>query len=191
MIDTEFEENFLQLQKGELESWQARAKARHIGDQAAYDAASQRFSAFAHESETALKAEGLKFEAELRLDPTADDDTMVAQLLVAFQRGSRLSRIWDDLMHQVKISACCAKKISKNILPALEGMDRLGELEQFLDHPDLAVRARAASWLLDRMPDRCLPILREIDRTERALDAGWIACWALDAHERRTGVKSA
>jgi hypothetical protein len=70
-------------------------------------------------------------------------------------------------------------------------MNRRGDIVIFLDDPDLSIRAKAAARLLDAMPDRCLPILREIDRTERALNAGWIAFWALDAYETRTGVKPA
>jgi hypothetical protein len=191
MIGTEFAETIDRLQKGESDAWRERAKARHLGDQKTSEAAAVRMVAFNKELMAALKTEGLKYEAELKADPAENEEEKVTRLLTAFARGARLTRIWNDTMHQERIGFCCAKKISKQILPELDALNRRGDVVIFLDDPDLSVRAKAASWLLDTMPDRCLPILREIDRTERALNAGWIACWALDAYERRTAVKSA
>ena len=44
--------------------------------------------------------------------------------------------------------------------------NRFNELAQFLDDPDIEVRGFAAVWLRDVMPERILPILKEIDKTE-------------------------
>jgi len=44
--------------------------------------------------------------------------------------------------------------------------DRFDALAQFLDSPDIYVRAFAAVWFKDKMPERVLPILKEIYKTE-------------------------
>jgi hypothetical protein len=44
--------------------------------------------------------------------------------------------------------------------------DRFAELAQLLDNPDIRVRAFAAVWLRHTMPERILPILKEINKTE-------------------------
>ena len=55
------------------------------------------------------------------------------------------------------------------ISKALEAMspDRFPALSQFLDSPDIQVRGFAAVWLKDLMPERVLPILKEINKTEK------------------------
>jgi hypothetical protein len=45
--------------------------------------------------------------------------------------------------------------------------NRFDALAQFLDNPDTEVRGFAAVWLKDDMPERVLPILKEINKTER------------------------
>jgi hypothetical protein len=183
MIDPEFEINFHRLQKAELDSLVALARAKQAGDQAAFETAQYNLVTNYQASRAALKQEGRKFNAELKLNPAADDDAKTAQLLLAFERGSRLSRLWHDTMQQARIGSCCAGKVINKIQPALDAMDRRGDLVAFLAHKDKSVRARAASWLLDRIPDQCLPILEGIAQTERALDAGWIAFWAIGMYE--------
>lgn len=45
--------------------------------------------------------------------------------------------------------------------------NRFDALAQFLDSPDIEVRGFAAVWLKDDMPERVLPILKEINKTEK------------------------
>ena len=45
--------------------------------------------------------------------------------------------------------------------------DRFDALTQFLDSPDNQLRGFAAVWLKDDMPERVLPILKEINKTEK------------------------
>jgi hypothetical protein len=179
MLDPDFETNFLRLHNGELDSWRARAKARHDGDQTAYDNAGAEMIKYALAARAELKAEALRYAADRKIKPTADEDTKVAQLLMAFARGCRLGRLWSDVMAEIPIGTRHVKRIYQIVLPALGTIGRHADLAKLLDEYDPSVRARAASLLKEIMPDRCIPILEEVYRTERMLDAGWIAMWAL------------
>jgi hypothetical protein len=87
--------------------------------------------------------------------------------------------LWDDVLGEIPAGTRHAQKIFRIVLPALDAIGRRSDLAKLLDDPDPSVRARAASLLMDTMPDRCVPILKEVYRTQRMLDAGWIAGWAL------------
>jgi hypothetical protein len=179
MLDPEFEANLMRLQKGELDSFRARGKAGRDGDQTAFDNASRELVKYALASRAELKAEAMRYAADRRVDPAADEDTKVAQLLMAFARGCRLGRLWSDAMAEIPIGSRHVKKIYQLILPALDAMGRRADLAKLFDEPDPSVRATAAMLLKELMPDRCIPILENIYRTERMLDAGWIAGRAL------------
>jgi hypothetical protein len=179
ILDPDFDANFMKLNQGVSDSYRARGKARHDGDQAAFDKASHQFVEYELAARAELKAEALRYAADRKVDPAADEDTKVAQLLMAFARGCRLGRLWSDAMAEIPIGGRHVKKIYQLILPALDAMGRRADLAKLLDEPDPSVRARAASLMKEITPDRCIPILEEIYRTERMLDAGWIAGRAL------------
>lgn len=179
MIDPEFTKTIERLQKGESDAWRERAKARHFGDQKTFDVAGARMIAFNQQLMAALKAEGLKFNAELKPKAGESEDEKVTRLLTAFVRGTRLSRIWSDTKHHEKLGARYSIKVTKQTVWELDAMDRRGDLVVFLDDPDPSVRAKAAALLKETMPDRCIPILEDVYRAERMRDAGWIAMWAL------------
>ncbi len=169
----------MKLQQGESDSYRARGKARHDGDQAAFDSASEQMVRYALASRAELKAEALRYAADRKVDPSADEDTKVAQLLMAFARGCRLGRLWSDVMAEIPIGSRHVKNIYQIVLPALDAMGRRADLARLLDEPDPSVRARAASLMKEIVPDRCIPILEDVYRRERMLDAGRIAMWAL------------
>jgi len=179
MIDPEFETTINRLNQGWLGSYQERAKARHADDQKAFDDAGRRMVEFHRELKAELKAEGRKFQAETKLDPTSSDDAKVEQLLTAFARGTRLTRIWRDVMHEVRISMCCGNKVADKVWAPLKALGRRDDLSKFLDDKDQSTRATAASWLVGGMPDRCLPILNEIAKDHMGLAAGLTAYWTL------------
>ena len=52
-------------------------------------------------------------------------------------------------------------------------------LAVLLGHADVGVRASAGAYLVDLMPDRVLPILREIEENEHANSAHFTAHWAI------------
>jgi hypothetical protein len=62
-------------------------------------------------------------------------------------------------------------------LDAIGGNRRLA-LTPLLDHQNVGVRASAGAYLLASMPDRVLPILREIEQNEHANSAHYTAYWA-------------
>jgi hypothetical protein len=57
-------------------------------------------------------------------------------------------------------------------------------LAPLLDHADMSVRAFAGQYLIDLMPDRVIPILREIDDRNEGLCADFKAHWVLLTWER-------
>jgi hypothetical protein len=178
-LDPAFEANLVNLQQKMFASLKLKGQALRAGDKAAADKAIEQTTKYALAARAELKAEALRYAADLKLKPTANDDTKVAQLLTAFARGCRLTRLWDDVMGEIPAGTRHAKKIYRIILPALDAIDRRTDLALLLDDPDPSVRARAASLLKEAMPDRCIPILEDVYRTQRMLDAGWIAGWAL------------
>jgi hypothetical protein len=134
-----------------------------------------------------LKREGRKFEAERKIDPAASGDMNASKLLRAFVRGARLTRIWWDIMDQSRISCCCERKVFE-ISMQLDAMGRRGDLAQFLDAPDLELRAKAAGCLVAKMPDRCLPVLNEIAGQSKSRCARSSASMALMAYENGDAV---
>jgi hypothetical protein len=179
MIDPEFDNTINRLNQGWMGSYRERAKARHGGDQKAFDDAGQRMVGFYQELKAELKAEGRKFEAETKVDPAASDDAKVEQLLTAFARGTRLTRIWRDVMQNVRISVRCGNKVTDKVWGPLKTLGRRDDLARFLNDKDPSTRATAAAWLVGRMPDRCLPILTEISKDHMGLAAGLTAYWTL------------
>src|SRR5271170_365586 len=120
MLDPDFEANLMRLQKGELDSLRARGKAGREGDQTAFDNASLELVKYALASRAELKAEAMRYAADRKLDPASDEDTKVAQLLMAFARGCRLGRLWSDVMAEIPIGTRHVKKIYQFVLPALD-----------------------------------------------------------------------
>jgi hypothetical protein len=54
----------------------------------------------------------------------------------------------------------------REISAELRTLDRFADLAQFLDSADIELRGFAAVWLRNLWPDRILPILQEIEKTE-------------------------
>lgn len=180
-----FEAKIRRLQTAEFSIYKECLDARRVGDTAGENAASLRLIDNHRELRAAMKAEALKFNAETKVAPAARDDEKVSQFLGAFVRGLRLTRLWRDVLLEPRIAQYRGQKVVDIIQPALDRLGRRGDLEAFLSHPDLSVRATAASWLLIRLPEKCVPILKDIQAKNSLItDAGLIAHWALVIHER-------
>lgn len=52
-------------------------------------------------------------------------------------------------------------------------------LARLLDHPDVGVRVLAGAYLIELMPDRVVPMLREIDESAGGSSPGFTAHFAL------------
>lgn len=64
-------------------------------------------------------------------------------------------------------------------------------LAVLLDDPKDSVRATAGAYLVDLMPDRVVPILREIDQRDEGSSADFTAHWALRGWELKQKVGKA
>jgi hypothetical protein len=133
-----------------------------------------------------LKADGLATITALldRHDPVADDER-AASLIRGFEFGARLA---DTLHDEFRDTADGETKVVRLMDAIVIALDRIGSgraaLAVLLDHPDPGVRALAGAYLIDLMPDRVGPILRQIDETAGARSAGFRAHWALLAWQR-------
>jgi hypothetical protein len=150
-------------------------------DRAAQTRAIERGVAIARELDR-LKAATLKaFKSLIAKSSSAPDDERTPSFIKAFEVGAKLK----DALHDELFDINGANKIvllMNDIAGALDrtlqGRSVLGEL---LDHSDPRVRAAAGAYLLirDLLPDRVVPVLREIEQKERATGAHFTAYMAL------------
>ncbi len=128
----------------------------------------------------ALKAKGLAaLRALLRRQDAASEEERVASLVKGFVFATKLG----DVLHDELLDTDGANKailLKQSIVETLEtaGSGR-GALAVLLDHPDAGVRASAGTFLINLMPDRVLPILREIEEKSGGNRAYFKAHWAL------------
>jgi len=126
------------------------------------------------------------FSKFLNIDSATTDDQRVARLLMAFNLGAKLSHIYYDVMPDEE--AC--NKVMRQTYDIAHTLDGVGagrrrELDKFLDDPHLDVRAMAAASLPDIMPDRAIPVLKEIQETAPGTSAGNVAFTTLTMWEGR------
>jgi hypothetical protein len=133
-----------------------------------------------------LKADGLAAITALldRHDPVADDER-AASLIHGFEFGTRLA---DTLHDEFRDTADGETKVVRLMDAIVKALDRIGSgraaLAVLLDHPDPGVRALAGAYLIDLMPDRVGPVLRQIEENASGRSAGFRAHWALLAWQR-------
>jgi hypothetical protein len=131
-----------------------------------------------------LKAEGVTTIAALlnRRDPVTDDQRATS-LLRGFTFSSRLA----DTLHDELLDTDGETKVLHLMDEIVKALDTIGPgraaLAVLLDHPDAGVRASAGAYLIDLMPERVVPLLREIDQKEHANSAHFTAAWAVLAWE--------
>jgi len=132
-----------------------------------------------------LKADGLAAIAALleQHDPVAGDNR-AASLIRGFEFGTRLA----DTLHDEFSDPHGVTKIVRLVDATVKALHTIGSgraaLVAFLDHPDPGVRALAGAYLLDLMPERVVPILRQIEAKADGSSASFRAQWALLAWER-------
>jgi hypothetical protein len=132
-----------------------------------------------------LKADGLAAVAALleQHDPLAGDKH-VASLLRGFELGTRLA----DTLHDEFSDPDGVTKAVRLVDAIVKTLHTIGPgrtaLVVLLDHPDPGVRALAGAHLLDLMPQRVVPILRQIEAKADGSSASFRAQWALLAWER-------
>lgn len=95
----------------------------------------------------------------------ADPDERTQKLLSAFEFCVKEACAADEEARDIKTYNYGVKRLCE-ISDELEALGRFPALEKFLDSPDIEVRGFAAVWLRNLWPDRILPILQEIEKTE-------------------------
>jgi hypothetical protein len=133
-----------------------------------------------------LKADGLATITALldRHNPVADEER-AASLIRGFEFGARLA---DTLHDEFCDTADGETKVVRLMDAIVKALDTIGSgraaLAVLLDRTDLGVRALAGAYLIDLLPERVCPILRQIEETARGRSAGFRAHWALLAWQR-------
>jgi len=126
-----------------------------------------------------LKAQALaELKALLGRQDWTSDEERVAALVRGFEFGARLKQaLSDELMDTPGYN-----EVTEQLYAIWRSLDAIGHgrrlaLARLLDHPNAGVRATAATVLIKLIPDRVLPILREIERTTRSNSAYFEANW--------------
>jgi len=129
-----------------------------------------------------LKTDGLAtIKALLRDQSAMPDDERIASLVSGLEFGAKLDATLHDELHDTDGT----NKVVRLMNGIAEILDGIGSgpavLVTLLDRPDPAVRASAGAYLLisNLMPERVVPLLREIDEKYKGRSAGFTAHWAL------------
>jgi hypothetical protein len=132
-----------------------------------------------------IKAEGVAaIKAVLDHQGAATQDERVVSLVRSFEFAAKLSdTLSDEWLDTDGVNQVVdlMNDIASQLDATRSGRAALAVL---LDHADARVRASAGAYLVALMPDRVLPILREIEKTERANSAHFAAHWAILGWER-------
>jgi hypothetical protein len=138
-----------------------------------------------------LKADGLAAIA-LLLDsqnPTPAEDR-VASLVRAFALAAHLR----DALHELGDPDGPNELVLKmNAIASMldETASGRAALAPLLEHAKDGVRASACAYLVNLMPDRVVPILREIDQNDGGTSASFTAHWALSDWELKQKTRAA
>lgn len=115
---------------------------------------------------------------------SATREQRAAALLAGFRFGARLA----DTLHDELLDTKAETKIvrlMRMIVDALDEIDpRRVTLTTLLNDPDAGVRAYAGAYLIKLMPERVIPILRDIEEQQKANSAHFSASWTLLRWER-------
>jgi len=133
-----------------------------------------------------LKKEGMAaISALLNRAPSGPGNERRASLIRAFEFAARLA----DTLHDELLDTDGENKIwalMDDVVRALDGIGRgRAALDVLLAHPDARVRGAAGAYLIDLMPERVIPVLREVEQKEEANSAHFHAAWTLLAWERQ------
>ena len=138
-----------------------------------------------------IKAEGVAaIKAVLDNRGAAAQNERVASLVRSFEFAAKLSNTLSDEWLDTD-GANQVVDLENDIALQLDatGSGRVA-LAVLLDHADAGIRASAGAHLVDLMPDRVLPILREIEENEHANSAHFTAHWAILGWEREGKFKA-
>lgn len=132
-----------------------------------------------------LKADGMAaIAALLARDESISSDERVASLLRGFEFAARLA----DILYDELLDTNGERAVRRSMDAIVQALDKIGRgraaLEALFESPDARVRGSAVAYLIDLVPERAVPLLREIEQSEHANSAHFNAHWALLAWER-------
>ena len=128
-----------------------------------------------------LKADGLAaLTALLARQDVTTEEQRVASLIRGFEFGAKLADTLHDEIRDIADGETKVVHLMDEIVKALNAIGSgRAALAVLLDHPDAGVRALAGFYLIDLMPERVVPILRQIEEKKDASSALFRAHWAL------------
>lgn len=136
-----------------------------------------------------LKADGL---AAIRLLLNPAHLGTPAEYAESLVRGFEFATKLADALHDELLDTDGETKVVHLMNEIASTLDGIGAgraaLAILLDNPSLGVRAAAGAYLIKLMPSRVVPILREIEDTERGSSAGFNAHSAIIRWERESKV---
>ncbi len=132
-----------------------------------------------------LKADGLAaIQALLNERNALSDEERATSLIRGFVFGARLA----DTLHDELLDTDGEAKVWRLLDGIVSALDKIGSgraaLEVLFDNPDAGIRATAGAYLIDLMPKRIVPMLRDIDEKGGGTSSDFTAHWALLAWER-------
>ncbi len=148
----------------------------------------RRFAAFEKARYAVKVAKLAELKRLMAVTEAPDDDAArVEKVIAAFEFCAELDRLASDELDDLETQHRAVDSMHKLAaeLDVIPPEDR-GALAVLLDNANLAVRASAGAFVWRIMPERALPVLREVHRAARGTSAGFTAMWALSAHEMET-----
>ena len=139
-----------------------------------------------------LKTQGLAAVKALLDQQGTSGNAALTSLIQAFAFAAKLANTLHDEFRDIDGETQVAR-LTEAIVKTLEKHSNAGRapLAVLLDHPDAGVRAWAGACLIFVLPDRVVPILREIMAKKRADSAHFTAYFALFRweHDPRSGSR--
>lgn len=132
-----------------------------------------------------LKSEGTAALTRLLgSDVLVSSNERAASLIRGFEFGAKLADVLYDELLDTDGKAKVLRLMDVIVLALNDIHPGRAALTALFDHPDAGVRVWAGAYLIDLMPDRVVPLLREIDQKPDGSSASFTAHWALRAWER-------
>ena len=143
-----------------------------------------------------LKADGLAaISALLTRQDASTEEQRVTSLLRGFEFAAKLADVLADEMRDIVDGQTRVVHLMDELVKALDAIGTGREaLAVLLDHPDPGVRSSAGGYLIDLMPERVIPILRQIDDRHdgsTSLKAHWVLlAWEREGRSRFNSLKA-
>jgi hypothetical protein len=127
-----------------------------------------------------LKSDGMTaLSGLLRGDVLMDPDDRAASLIRGFEFGAELAHALHDELLDTDGEAKVLRLADAIVLALNAVSPGRSALTALFEHPNAGVRASAGAYLIDLMPDRVVPHLKEIDEKSDGSSASFTAHWAL------------